>query len=120
MKFEKSSPEFMEFFAKIAPVGPDIEQKKVFGYPACFVNGNMFTGLHGNSMILRLGETERQQFMQMHEAHIFEPMPGHSMKEYVVVPQSVLDDKTLLTSSIAKSLDYARTLPPKIKKPKKA
>jgi len=119
MQFEKSSPEFIEFFLKVAPSGPDIEHKRVFGYPACFVNSNMFTGLHGNTMILRLGEAEREHFLQTYSAHIFEPMPGHRMKEYAVIPQAVLDNAGILEEWLGKSLVYGRSLPPKIKKPSK-
>ncbi len=34
------------------------ERRKMFGYPAVFVNGNMFAGLVRNMMILRLGEED--------------------------------------------------------------
>ena len=32
-----------------------VEQRKMFGYPALFVRGNMFAGLVRDTMILRLG-----------------------------------------------------------------
>ena len=35
----------------------------MFGYPAVFVNGNMFAGLVRDKMILRLGETDRTKFL---------------------------------------------------------
>lgn len=42
VKFEKSSPERLESFERLMPGDPDIMHRKLFGYPACFINGNMF------------------------------------------------------------------------------
>src|SRR5258708_22086348 len=116
MEFEKSSPESVQFFTQVAPVAADVEMKKVFSYPACFVNGNMFAGLHGNMMILRLPEPARQRFIETCNAAIFEPMPGRPMKEYVVIPDDVRQDSAALAGWIDEALRYGRTLPPKEKK----
>ncbi len=118
MNFEKSTPESLAIFASLAPTGPLIEQKKVFGYPACFVNGNMFTALHGNTMIIRLDLTKRQQFIDQTGGQIFEPMPGRAMKEYVAVPAELFNQQSQLDRWLAYSLEYASSLPPKVKKGK--
>ena len=118
MEMEKSSPELIEFFTNALPRDPDVEHKKMFGYPTCFVKGNMFTGLHGSSMTLRLGEEKRQEFIGNYNAHLFEPMPGRPMREYVVVPTEVLADTGLLAIWLQESLTYVRSLPIKEKKTK--
>jgi hypothetical protein len=43
MNWEKSSPELIALFAALAPKGAGVEQKKMFGWPCCFVNGNLFS-----------------------------------------------------------------------------
>ena len=53
MKWQKSSQGLIDLFESVMP-GPPAVQRKMFGYPAGFVNGNMFMGLFQESMILRL------------------------------------------------------------------
>lgn len=88
----------------------------MFGYPAGFVNGNMFMSLHQNSFIVRLGEDERKKLLKMEGARMFEPMEGKPMKEYVALPQPVLSSKTKLKPWVAKAFEYGNSLP--AKKPK--
>lgn len=116
MKFEKSSAEMIAFFDAVAPKSEDIEKKKVFGYPACFVNGNMFVGLHENSFIIRLPEPDRAKAIGKEGATQFEPMPGRPMKEYIVAAPQMLENPKKLADWIARSLIYARSLPAKAKK----
>src|SRR5437870_3936715 len=106
MKMEKSPPELVERFYKIVPDAADIEHRKMFGYPACFINGNMFTGLHGSSMIVRLGEDKRRELLAEPDAHLFEPMPGRPMREYVVVPDTLLNDDARMAPWLAAAADY--------------
>ena len=116
MQMPKSSPDTLELFEAIVPADLDVERRKMFGYPCAFVNGNMFTGVHGDYVILRLGEAERAEFLALPGAHGFEPMPGRPMKEYVVPSDNQLQDRDFLLAWMAKSLAYARSLPPKAKK----
>jgi len=121
MKLQKSPQELVDLFASVMP-GPQATQRKVFGYPAGFVNGNMFMGLFADEMILRLPEDLREKMIGVHGAKIFEPMPGRPMKEYVQVPRSVRNDRKELASWVAKALEYGESLKPKskAKKPAKA
>ena len=52
-------------------------------------------------------------------AHLFEPMEGRPMKEYVVFPDEMLADRDALRGWMARGLAYAASLPPKEKKPRK-
>jgi TfoX/Sxy family transcriptional regulator of competence genes len=80
------------------------------------VNGNMFTGLHQENMMLRLSEKDRAELLAVKGAAPFEPMPGRAMKEYVVVPQTMLKKPAELKQWLARSFAYASSLPPKAKK----
>jgi TfoX/Sxy family transcriptional regulator of competence genes len=109
MKWKKSSQGLVDIFESVMP-GPPATQRKMFGYPAGFVNGNMFMGLFQESMILRLPTGPREQFLNDHGARIFEPMAGRPMREYVEVPASVISDPKELSARIAKALDYGASL----------
>src|SRR5687767_14379457 len=43
--FEKSPPELVDRFDAVAGRFPTAERRKMFGYPALFVGGNLVTGL---------------------------------------------------------------------------
>jgi hypothetical protein len=86
MKYVPSPPELIEFFDRLLPDDPDIKKRKMFGYPCCFINGNLAAGLHADNLLLRLSEADRSAFLKLPESKIFEPMPGRPMKEYVLVP----------------------------------
>lgn len=115
-KWKKSSTELITFFQKVIPHDKFIEHRKMFGYPCAFINGHMFTGLHEENMILRLAESDRQKFCRKYETHLFEPLPGRIMKEYVILPDELKHYQKLFSPWLKKSLDYVASLPPKAKK----
>jgi TfoX/Sxy family transcriptional regulator of competence genes len=118
MKMQKSPPELTEFFASVLP-GPPVTGRKMFGYPAGFVNGNLFMSLFADQMILRLPEDARTE-LKKNGAKQFEPMKGRPMKGYVSLPKSMLKDRKELDSWIAKARDYGASLEPKSKTTKVA
>lgn len=89
----------------------------MFGYPVCVLSGNMFMGLHEDSFILRLAEADRAEFLGRYDARLFEPMPGRPMKEYIVVPPSLVYDDAIISEWVRRSRTRAEQLP--AKKPKK-
>jgi len=115
--WKKSPPELVELFHDVFPPEP-ATARQMFGYPAGFVNGNMFVGLHQESFIVRLGEGDREALLKIDGAKTFEPMAGRPMKEYVVLPGSILSSKPKLMRWVAKALDYGKSLPPKRPKAK--
>jgi len=112
MKWQKSSAGLVSLFETVIP-GPPAVQRKMFGYPAGFVNGNMFMGLFQEAMILRLPTGPREEFLKVHDAKIFEPMAGRPMREYVAVPQPLMRDKMELTAWVARAYEYGASLKPK-------
>ena len=115
MTWEKSSAALVDLFEKLAPRDAQVEQKKMFGWPCCFVSGNLFAGLHRQSMIFRLAEENRAAFLQMDDAAEFEPMPGRKMKEYVILGNPLTRDRQELEKWMGRSLQYARSLPAKVR-----
>ncbi|MEM9471048.1 MAG: TfoX/Sxy family protein [Pseudomonadota bacterium] len=118
-QWRKSPPDLVELFASVLPDEPTVERRQMFGYPCAFVNGNMFTGLHQESLIVRLDEDGRKRLIDEAGARQFEPMPGRPMREYVALADSVLKDRDKLIEIIRSAKQFAASLPPKVKKPRK-
>jgi TfoX/Sxy family transcriptional regulator of competence genes len=117
MAWTKSPPELIDLFQSVVPGGA-VEQRQMFGYPAAFINGNLFMGLHQDNMILRLADDDRAALLKIDGAKVFEPMAGRPMREYVIVPPS-LRTKAKLKPWIEKALQHGTALVPKTKKKKK-
>jgi TfoX/Sxy family transcriptional regulator of competence genes len=83
----------------------------MFGYPAAFVGGNMFTALHEHRLIVRLPENARAE-LTFRGGTSFAPM-GRPMREYLVVPPAMEPDRRALRTWMSRALDYAATLPKK-------
>lgn len=86
------------------------EPRKMFGYSAAFVNGNMFAGLHEVGMVMRLPEKDREKFLELDGSRLFEPMPGRVMREYVVAPEALADEPRAVRSWLTKAFRYASSL----------
>src|SRR5579859_556735 len=117
MDWEKSSAGLVELFTELAPKDTRVQQKKMFGWPCCFVNGNLFAGLHKESLLFRLSEKDQAAFLRLDGAAEFEPMPGRKMKGYVVFSNPMARARKELAKWIARSLEHAGALPAKAKKP---
>jgi TfoX/Sxy family transcriptional regulator of competence genes len=115
MKLAKSPGWLVDLFDALQP-GVGGERKQMFGYPCAFENGNLFTGLFADGLFVRLGEADRARLLATKGAAPFEPMEGRQMREYVVLPASMLEDEEAVKSWMRLGLDYARSLPGKEKK----
>ena len=119
-KWQSAPPDLVQAFGQALASFPGAQPRKMFGYPAAFVNGNMAAGLHQSDLILRLAEPDRQALLDQPGARTFEPMPGRPMREYVAAPESVVNSPEELEAWLGRAVAYARTLPPKEPKAKKA
>ena len=114
-----SPPELIDRFGQMLERFPELERRKMFGYPAAFVAaGHMVTGLHGPNWIVRLGEQE-QDLLRAAGGADFEPMPGRPMKGFLRLPNDVVVDDEAVASWIGRAATFAATLPPKKPKSKK-
>lgn len=112
-RWSKSPPALVEAFAAALPDDARVERRQMFGYPAAFANGHLFTGLHQDDLMLRLGATERAALLALPGAKPFAPMPGRVMREYAVVPAALHEDRRALRAWMRKALAYVCALPPK-------
>lgn len=95
-----------------------VEVRKMFGFPAAFIGGNMTAGLHQESVMVRLPDAERDERLADGWS-LFEPMPGRPMREYVALPPDVAGDVAAMRHWLERAAAYVRTLPPKAPKKSK-
>lgn len=119
MKWKKVPPELNRLLDdSISPFAAN--RRSMFGASTYFVNGNMFAGIHGERVILRLSEVDRRQIQsQFDEVTPFEPVEGRIMKEYVALPESVYSQPNVLKKWLDRSYRYAQSLKPKAPSKKK-
>jgi len=119
-KLPRPTQETKDYFASIVPDHPAVNIRPMFGQLSAFVNGNIFMGIFGEDVLVRLPEEDREKVLGA-GGRVFEPMPGRPMREYVVLPEAWRDDPKRVGEWTARSLDHADELPPKQpkKKPQK-
>jgi TfoX/Sxy family transcriptional regulator of competence genes len=116
-KWGPASDEWTEVYNKIAAgIG---DQRRMFGFPCAFVNGNMFAGLFQTGLFLRLSETEREEFLRLKGASRFEPLPGRVMREYVTAPADMARQPKVVAEWLRKAFVYGSSLPAKAMKRKR-
>lgn len=121
MPWKRSPPELVATFHAVLPKDARVEPRKMFGFDCAFVNGQMFTGLFEDRMMVRLGDDERARLMALPGASAFEPMPGRPMREYATIPAALTAAPAKLRPWVERAFAYASALPPKrAKRPRTA
>lgn len=115
MPWAKASDALVEAFRGVAPGGPAGEERKMFGYPACFVGGNFLMGLHELGFVFKLGPEDRDAALRA-GAMPFAPVQGRVMKEFVVWNEASLPAEDELRDWAARAYAAAAALP--VKEPK--
>ena len=113
---ESDKERFRALFAEF----PEADIKPMFGNLGAFVNGNMFAGLFGSTVGLRLSDADRDELMNSSETLPFGPAE-RPMAGYVGLPIQGEPDKIRLWG--ARALATISALPPKAAKsprPKKS
>jgi len=118
MKMPKPSEQARAAFSSLVPDDPAITLRPMFGNLAAFVNGNMFSGLFGEDLFVRLPDDEAAQ-VRRQGGRPFEPMPGHAMSGYVMVPATWQKKPDAVRAWVARALALTRAMPAKAKKPAK-
>jgi hypothetical protein len=107
----------IDLYDQLIETNPDIERKGVSS-PYTSMNGHMFTYLSKTgSMGLRLPKEEREAFLEKYNTTLYESY-GAIMKEYVTVPDNLLENTEELKAYLDLSYAYIKTLKPKPTKKK--
>jgi TfoX/Sxy family transcriptional regulator of competence genes len=125
MAIPKPSEQAKAAFQKLMPPDPSVTTRPMFGNLAGFVNGNMFCGLFGEDLFVRVSE-EDQAKVRKQGGRPFEVMPGRAMTGYVMVPAGWQKKPEATRTWVITALSWSRQLPAKAPKtakktaPKKA
>ena len=104
--------ELDEQIKKVVARWKNTTSKKMFGGVCHLINGNMFCGVHKDSLILRLGEEIATAALTAAHVRPFD-ITGKAMKGWLmVVPEGVASDEEL-KYWIEEGVTFARSLPPK-------
>lgn len=99
-------------FLALVPDRPDVVVKPMFGNLGAYVNGNMFMGLFGASIGVKLNELDREALLRLDGSGPFGPAE-RPMGGYVSLPPSWRKSSKRAAEWVTRSVEYAATLPPK-------
>ncbi len=102
----------LAIYEKLVATNPSIERKGDT-MPYTSLNGNMFSLLgKDGSLGFRLSKEDREEFLDKYNSGLMEQY-GAVMKEYVVIPDRLLNSPKELKKYFDLSFAYAKTLKPK-------
>jgi predicted enzyme related to lactoylglutathione lyase/TfoX/Sxy family transcriptional regulator of competence genes len=116
MQMPKPSEDDKQYFRSILPGDPEVEVKPMFGNLGAFVHGNMFAGLFGSSVGVKLAEPDAAVLSAIDGAGPFGPAE-RPMGGYLSLPSGMTPD--LAAQWVEKARSHVGSLPPKVKKPAK-
>jgi TfoX/Sxy family transcriptional regulator of competence genes len=105
------------FHAAVAGI-EGIEERKMFGFPAAFIAGNMVAGTFRDAILVRLAKPDLEAQLAAGWS-TFEPMPGRPLTGFLLVPDDVAADAGRLRRWVERAADFVRTMPAKEPKPRK-
>lgn len=106
-------------FLRLVPKAPTVTTRPMFGNMAAFVNGNMFAGLFGDQLFVRLPDPERDRVKE-EGGKDFEPMPGRAMTGYVCLAPGWKSRTVPARTWMGRALEATGKLPAKTAAAKKA
>lgn len=110
MEMPRPSDEDKQRFKDLVPDVPGVEIRPMFGNLGAFVNGNMFMGLFGAAIGLKLPDEERDKLLAVPGSGPFGPA-DRPMGGYATLPADWTPRKT--RSWVDKALQHSAVLPPK-------
>jgi TfoX/Sxy family transcriptional regulator of competence genes len=116
MKMPKHSDEDKARFRDLVPEAPGVEVKPMFGSVGAFVNGNMFAGLFGPNVGVKLDPEGLEELRALEGSGPFGP-EERPMGVYLSLPASLSDEEA--AAWVERARAHIATLPPKVNKPKK-
>ncbi|HUK68835.1 MAG TPA: TfoX/Sxy family protein [Streptosporangiaceae bacterium] len=117
MEIPKPSEDDKQFFKSLIPGGAGIEVKPMFGNLGAFVNGNMFAGLFGPDVGVRLDDAGHTELAVVEGSRSFGPAE-RPMTGYLALPAAWRASPDVAASWVERALAHVRSMPPKVKKPK--
>jgi len=119
MEMPKASYADKARFRSLVPNLPEVVIKPMFGNLGAFVNGNMFAGLFGPTIGVKLSETDKAALESSERTIPFGPAE-RTMGGYTGLPKTWSgegdDDEARARGWVEKAFEHVAGLPPKVAK----
>lgn len=89
-----------------------ISERKMFGGLCLMVNGNMFAGVNGNELMLRVGPQRFEDLLAKPGARPMD-FTGRPMNGYLYIASSAFESDEALSDWLENALAFVETLPAK-------
>jgi TfoX/Sxy family transcriptional regulator of competence genes len=89
-----------------------VSERKMFGGIGFMIDGNMCCGVHGEELILRLGDEDAEAALADPHGRVFD-MTGRPMKGWVLMGPGALESDEELRRWLEPAIDLASSLPAK-------
>ena len=119
MKLVKPSAGLIAEFKAMVPQLPQGELRKMFGYDAVFVNGNLAVGLWQNTCVVKLSPADQAVLLERGQAVPLETRKGVVMTGWLELSEELAHDPEELLAWSERAVTFVAGLPPKLKKPSK-
>lgn len=111
-KISPAPPDKVELYDKVVASCPEVRRKGAT-MPNTSFNGNMFSFIHPSGAVaLRLPKGVREEFLEKYATKLFDGY-GIVQKEYVLVPDALMENTDDLAPYFAISFEYCKSLKPK-------
>jgi TfoX/Sxy family transcriptional regulator of competence genes len=118
MEMPKPTEEDKELFRSLVPEDGRVEVRPMFGNLGAFVNGNMFMGLFGSQVGVKLAGVDAEKLLEKEGSGPFGPAE-RPMAGWVTMPAAWRSSPETAEAWVERALRNVAALPPKVKKPKK-
>lgn len=99
----------LELYEKLISMTTEIERKGK-SMPYTSANGHMFSQINKDGEIgIRLPKDKREEFLKNYETAPFKSY-GAIMKEYVLIPESLLSQPDIVSSYLLEGYNYVNSL----------
>ena len=115
MQMPKPTDEDKDRFRSLVPDHEAVEVKPMFGNLGAFVHGNMFAGLFGSAVGVKLDDSGLAELDMIDGVGPFGPAE-RPMGGYRSLPAHWSDDQAAVW--LERALAHVETLPPKVKRPR--
>jgi hypothetical protein len=108
-------PDRVRLYQRLLESTDGVEEKSNFGSAYTAINGNMYSLISKHGVVgIRLPEPDRSAFLETYQATLFRGDPAWPIsREYVAVPDALLEDTDALRPYLELSVRYAQGLRPK-------
>jgi hypothetical protein len=113
MQMPKATDSDKDRFRALVPDSADVEIKPMFGQLGAFVNGNMFAGMFGSSIGVKLSPDDAAELAERPGSGPFGP-EERPMGGWLSLPESMGEQEA--TEWVTRAHTHIATLPPKRKK----